>query len=73
MISYNKAIELLNKMDIPTDLYDMLKKQALQYDENSAKAINSQRALGILGSEFKLSGSAAKTSSRADWIEHRCP
>ena len=63
VISYNKAIELLNKMDIPTDLYDMLKKQALQYDENSAKAINSQRALGILGSEFKLSGSAAQNQA----------
>lgn len=62
VISYNKAIELLNKMDIPTDLYDMLKKQALQYDENSNKAINSQKKLSILGFEFTLTGNKAQDS-----------
>lgn len=63
VISYNQAIELLNKMDIPTDLYDMLKKQVIQYDENADKASNSQRVLKILGAEFKLSGNAAQNSA----------
>lgn len=63
VISYNQAIELLNKMDIPTDLYEMLKKQVIQYDENAEKASNSQRVLKILGVEFKLSGNAAQNSA----------
>ena len=63
VISYNQAIELLNKMDISPELYEMLKKQAGQYDENSLKAGNSQRVLKILGVEFKLSGNAAQNAA----------
>ena len=63
VISYNQAIELLNKMDISPELYEMLKKTALQYDENSNKAGSSQRVLKILGVEFKLAGNAAQNAA----------
>lgn len=63
VISYNKAIELLNKMDISPELYEMLKKTALQYDENSNKAGKSQKALSILGFEFTLSGNKAQNAA----------
>ena len=62
VISYNKAVELLNKMDISTELYDQLKKTANQYDENSLKAGNSQKKLSILGFEFTLTGNKAQDS-----------
>lgn len=62
VISYNKAIELLNNMDISPELYEMLKKQANQYDENSLKAGNSQKKLSILGFEFTLTGNKAQDS-----------
>ncbi len=58
VISYDEAIKRLNQMDIPTDLYDMLKKQAKEYDTNSTKAGNSQKALKSLGIEVKLSGNS---------------
>jgi len=61
-ISYTKAVELLNKMDISPELYNQLKKTALQYDENSNKAINSQKKLSILGFEFTLTGNKAQDS-----------
>lgn len=63
VISYNEAIQLLNKEKISTDLYDKLKEQANQYDENSLKAGNSQRVLKILGVEFKLAGNAAQNAA----------
>ena len=62
VISYNQAIELLNKMDISPELYEMLKKQVIQYDENAVKAGRSQKALSILGLEFKLSGNKAQNA-----------
>lgn len=43
-------------MDIPTDLYDQLKKQVFQYNENAEKAGESQRALSALGKVVKLAG-----------------
>ena len=58
LISYNDAIRLLNEMDIRPDLYDMLKKQAKEYDTNSTKAGSSQKALKALGIEVKLSGNS---------------
>lgn len=63
VISYNQAIQLLNKEKISTELYDKLKEQANQYDENSLKAGNSQRVLKILGVEFKLAGNAAQNAA----------
>lgn len=63
VISYNQAIQLLNKEKISTELYDKLKQQANQYDENSLKAGNSQRVLKILGVEFKLAGNAAQNAA----------
>ncbi|MCO8087256.1 tape measure protein [Acinetobacter indicus] len=58
LISYNDAIRMLNEMDIRPDLYEMLKKQAKEYDVNSIKAGNSQKALKSLGIEVKLSGNS---------------
>ncbi len=58
LISYNDAIRMLNEMEIRPDLYDMLKKQAKEYDTNSIKAGNSQKALKALGVEVKLSGNS---------------
>ena len=62
VISYDKAIKQLNAMDIPTDLYEMLKKQAKEYDNNADKAGNSQRVLKIFGIEVKLAGNAAQNA-----------
>ncbi|MCY1161834.1 tape measure domain protein [compost metagenome] len=62
IISYDEAIKLLNKEKIPTNLYEMLKKQSDQYDENSNKAGKTQKALKALGIEFKLSGNAAQNA-----------
>ena len=62
LISYNEAIEMLNKMNISTELYDQLKKTAIQYDENSLKAGKTQKALSILGFEFTLSGNKAQNA-----------
>ena len=61
-IGYTQAVALLNKMDISPDLYVMLKKQALQYDENAGKASNTQRALSLLGIEVKLVGNNAQNA-----------
>lgn len=63
VISYDEAIKRLNQMNIPTDLYDMLKKQVIQYDENSEKAGNSQRALGALGKVVQLAGNLFQNSA----------
>ena len=62
VISYDEAIKQLNAMDIPTDLYEMLKKQAKEYDNNADKAGNSQRVLKIFGIEVKLAGNAAQNA-----------
>lgn len=63
IISYDEAIKLLNNEKIPSDLYDELKKQADQYDENAVKAGKSQKALSIFGVEVKLSGNAAQNAA----------
>ena len=48
VISYTDAIKLLNNEKISVDLYNKLKDQADQYDQNSIKAANTQRALAAL-------------------------
>ena len=63
VISYEEAIKRLNNMDIPTDLYDMLKKQVFQYNENAEKAGESQRALGALGKMVQLAGNLFQNSA----------
>ncbi|QIC69821.1 tape measure protein [Acinetobacter indicus] len=63
LISYNDAIRMLNEMEIRPDLYDMLKKQAKEYDANSLKAGNSQKALKALGVEVKLSGNSFQNAA----------
>lgn len=63
IISYDEAIKLLNKEKIPADLYEELKKQSIQYDENSAKASRSKDVLKIFGIEVKLTGNAAQDAA----------
>ncbi|OTN35277.1 tape measure protein [Acinetobacter pittii] len=62
-ISYSEAIKRLNQMNIPTDLYDMLKKQVIQYDENASKAGLSAEKLKVLGRETKVAGNAAQNAA----------
>lgn len=62
-ISYSEAIERLNKIKLPTDLYENLKKQATQYDENSSKASLSAEKLKIFGVEVSLAGNKAQNAS----------
>lgn len=56
LISYDEAIKLLNNQKIPTDLYEQLKKEALQYEENRFKAQQNSDAQKVLGVEVKLLG-----------------
>lgn len=63
VISYTDAIKLLNNEKIPVDLYNRLKEQADQYDENSSKAANTQRALAALKVEVDLAGNAMQNAA----------
>ncbi|TCB50955.1 hypothetical protein E0H80_06185 [Acinetobacter sp. ANC 4779] len=63
VISYDEAIKRLNEMDIPTDLYDMLKKQAKEYDASAAKANTSKVAFKAFGIEVKLAGNESQNAS----------
>lgn len=74
VISYTEAIKLLNNEKVSTDLYDRLKEQTEQYDENSKKAGITQKALALLGRVVELTGNAAqdavnKHNSQADAID----
>lgn len=62
-ISYSEAIERLNKIKLPTDLYETLKKQASQYDENSSKASLSAEKLKLFGVEVNLAGNKAQNAA----------
>ncbi|HCA5286160.1 TPA: tape measure protein [Acinetobacter nosocomialis] len=62
-ISYSEAIERLNKIKLPTDLYENLKRQAAQYDENSSKASLSAEKLKLFGVEVSLAGNKAQNAS----------
>lgn len=63
VISYTDAIKLLNNEKISVDLYNKLKDQADQYDENSIKAANTQRALAALKVEVNLAGNAMQDAA----------
>ncbi|MDC5342988.1 tape measure protein [Acinetobacter baumannii] len=74
-ISYAEAIERLNKIKLPTDLYENLKKQAAQYDDNASKASLSAEKLKLLRVEVKLGGNEAqnaaiKQQKHADALEN---
>ncbi|EPX1228432.1 transglycosylase SLT domain-containing protein, partial [Acinetobacter baumannii] len=74
-ISYTEAIERLNKIKLPTDLYENLKKQAAQYDDNASKASLSAEKLKLLRVEVKLGGNEAqnaaiKQQKHADALEN---
>ncbi len=62
-ISYAEAIERLNKIKLPTELYENLKKQAAQYDQNSVKAAQSADKLKIFGVEVTLTGNKAQNAA----------
>lgn len=62
-ISYAEAIKRLNKIKLPTDLYENLKKQAAQYDENSSKANLSAEKLKLFGIEVNLAGNKAQNAA----------
>ncbi|HDH7781085.1 TPA: tape measure protein [Acinetobacter nosocomialis] len=62
-ISYSEAIERLNKIKLPTDLYENLKTQAAQYDENSSKANLSAEKLKLFGVEVNLAGNKAQNAA----------
>lgn len=62
-ISYTEAIERLNKIKLPGDLYENLKKQAAQYDENSSKASLSAEKLKLFGVEVSLAGNKAQNAA----------
>lgn len=62
-ISYSEAIERLNKIKLPTDLYENLKTQAAQYDENSSKASLSAQKLKLFGVEVSLAGNKAQNAA----------
>lgn len=62
-ISYSEAIERLNNIKLPTDLYENLKKQAAQYDENSSKASLSAEKLKLFGVEVSLAGNKAQNAA----------
>lgn len=63
VISYTDAIKLLNNEKISVDLYNRLKDQADQYDENSIKAGNTQRALAALKVVVDLAGNAMQDAA----------
>ncbi|WP_171261477.1 transglycosylase SLT domain-containing protein, partial [Acinetobacter baumannii] len=60
---YTEAIERLNKIKLPADLYENLKKQAAQYDENSSKASLSAEKLKLFGVEVSLAGNKAQNAA----------
>ncbi|MDO7535000.1 tape measure protein [Acinetobacter pittii] len=62
-ISYSEAIERLNKIKLHTDLYENLKTQAAQYDENSSKASLSAEKLKLFGVEVSLAGNKAQNAA----------
>ncbi len=61
-ISYKEAIERLNAIKLPTDLYDKLKDQARQYDENAIKASQAAAKLKLFGVEVILAGNQAQNA-----------
>ncbi|MGG6720401.1 UNVERIFIED_CONTAM: phage tail tape measure protein, partial [Acinetobacter baumannii] len=56
-----------NKIKLPTDLYENLKKQAAQYDDNASKASLSAEKLKLLRVEVKLGGNEAQNAA----IQHQ--
>ncbi len=63
VITYTEAVERLNKIKLPTDLYDKLKDQTRQYDENAVKAINTRDKLAVLGKEVVLVGNQTQNAA----------
>ncbi|PPC43136.1 hypothetical protein AbaHEU3_19485 [Acinetobacter baumannii] len=67
-ISYTEALQRLNGMNIPPDLYNALKKQVEGYDQAyvaGAKLVDGLKAVGV---EAKLQGNAAQNAANQNNI-----
>ncbi|NAR50102.1 tape measure protein [Acinetobacter haemolyticus] len=62
-ISYTEAVERLNNVNIPTDLYEKLKETVKLYDQNAEGAEKSRKALGLFGIEVRLVGNATQNAA----------
>lgn len=62
-ISYTEALERLNGMKIPPDLYNALKQQVEKYDEAYQKGTKLVEGLKNVGVESKLAGNAAQNAA----------
>ncbi|ENW97331.1 tape measure protein [Acinetobacter dispersus] len=62
-ISYSEAVERLNKIKLPTDLYDNLKKQVEKYDENAVKANLAAEKLKVFSKGIILAGNQAQNAA----------
>lgn len=62
-ISYTDAVKKLNNLSISPELFNALKDQVAQYDENYIKANKSSDALRVFGKETILAGNAAQNAS----------
>ncbi|MCH7353257.1 MULTISPECIES: tape measure protein [unclassified Acinetobacter] len=62
-ISYTDAVKKLNNLSISPELFNALKDQVAQYDENYIKANKSSDALRVFGKETILAGNAAQNAA----------
>ncbi|NAR87845.1 tape measure protein, partial [Acinetobacter haemolyticus] len=62
-ISYTEAVERLNNVNVPTDLYEKLKETVKLYDQNADGAEKSRKALSLFGVEVKLVGNTSQNAA----------
>lgn len=62
-ISYTDALQQLNQMDLPPDLYNNLKKQVEQYNQNSISAQKTTESLGYFGVKTQAVGNQAQNAA----------
>ncbi|MGG2098142.1 tape measure protein [Acinetobacter haemolyticus] len=62
-ISYTEAVERLNNVNVPTDLYEKLKETVKLYDQNAEGAEKSRKALSLFGIEVRLVGNATQNAA----------
>ncbi|MGQ1657389.1 tape measure protein [Acinetobacter baumannii] len=67
-ISYTEALQRLNGMSIPPDLYNALKKQVEGYDQAYFAGVKLVDGLKAVGVEAKLQGNAAQNAANQNNI-----
>ncbi|MDV8150448.1 tape measure protein [Acinetobacter pittii] len=67
-ISYTEALQRLNGMNIPPDLYNALKKQVEGYDQAYFAGVKLVDGLKAVGVEAKLQGNAAQNAANQNNI-----